>query len=178
MRCAERRATLALALLLVGAASAGAPGDMGAQPVDIRADFGELDRAAGRGTYRGNVVIQQGGMRITAAEVRLYMVADELERIEIDGKPASFEHHPTGSAQPTRGMARNMVYRVKESTVDLQGEARIEQRGDEVAGETIRYDLKRDRVLAASGPGDNARVQMTITPRRGKPAAAPDPDKK
>jgi lipopolysaccharide export system protein LptA len=145
------------------------------QPVDIQADFGEIDRVAGRGVYRGNVVIQQGGMRITAAEVRIILEDDELARVEIDGAPATFEHLPPGSTQPTRGMARSMVYEVKASTVELKGEARVEQRGDEVAGESIHYDLKDDRVLAASGQGSNERVQMTITPRRAKDGEAKKP---
>jgi lipopolysaccharide export system protein LptA len=168
---------VAVALLLGWAApraDAGAPASE-AQPVDIQADFGEIDRVAGRGVYRGNVVIQQGGMRITAAEVRIILEDDELARVEIDGAPATFEHLPPGSTQPTRGMARSMVYEVKASTVELRGEARVEQRGDEVAGESIRYDLKDDRVLAASGQGSNERVQMTITPRRAKDGEAKKP---
>lgn len=175
MRRAEL-AAFALAALLGGAAVAGEQAPTAAQepqPVDIQADFGELDRSAGRGVYRGNVVIQQGGMRITAAEVRIVLESDELTRVEIDGAPATFEHLPPGSTQPTRGMARSMVYEVKAATVELKGEARVEQRGDEVAGESIRYDLKDDRVLAASGQGAGERVQMTITPRRAKPPAAP-----
>lgn len=163
---------LSVALSAVGAEPVAAPEP---QPVDIQADFGELDRAAGRGVYRGNVVIEQGGMRITAAEVRIILQDDELNRVEIDGAPATFEHLPPGSAQPTRGMARSMVYEVKAATVELKGEARVEQRGDEVAGESIRYDLKGDRVLAASGQGQGERVQMTITPRRARPPVEPKP---
>ena len=72
-------------------------------------------------------------------------------------------------------MARNMVYEVKAATVELKGQARVEQRGDEVAGESIRYDLKDDRVLAASGEGGGERVQMTITPRRAKDGEAKKP---
>ena len=174
MSCAERLlCSIALAALLgVAPAVIAAPAEP--QPVDIQADFGELDRSAGRGTYRGNVVIKQGGMRITADEIRIFLVADELSRVEVDGKPAAFEHQAEGASQPTRGMAQSMVYLVKESTLDLKGDARVEQRGDEVAGESIRYDLKSDRVLAASGQGRSDRVQMTITPRR----VAPPPDAK
>ena len=160
-----------VALLALDAGAAGEP--VAAQPVDIQADFGEIDRALGRGLYRGNVVITQGGMRITAAEVRIVLQDDELARVEIDGAPATFDHQPPGATQPTRGMARHMVYLVRESTVELRGEARVELRGDEVAGESIRYDLKGDRVLAASGKGAGERVQMTITPRRAKPDAKP-----
>lgn len=159
------------ALSVAGARAAAEP--VAAQPVDIQADFGEIDRALGRGLYRGNVVITQGGMRITAAEVRIVLQDDELARVEIDGAPATFDHQPAGATQPTRGMARHMTYLVKESTVELRGEARVELRGDEVAGESIRYDLKGDRVLAASGKGAGERVQMTITPRRAKPEAKP-----
>lgn len=177
MRRAEPIVLAFVALLaLAPAAGAQTTAAQEPQPVDIQADFGEIDRSAGRGVYRGNVVIRQGGMRITAAEVRILLENDELTRVEIDGVPATFEHLPPGSSQPTRGMARSMVYEVKAATVELKGEARVEQRGDEVAGESIRYDLKNDRVLAASGQGAGERVQMTITPRRAKPAAVPKPE--
>jgi len=185
MRRADLLAVLALVVALPIAAgpapipvAAPAPAvDDSALPVDIQADFGELDRAAGRGTYRGNVIVQQGSTRITADEVRILLEGDTLARVEIEGQPATFVHQATGAPQPTHGMARSMVYLVRESLVELKGDARVEQHGNDLASDTIRYDLKGDRVVAAGGEQPGERVRVTITPREKERPAEPQGDR-
>ena len=173
MRHAERLALLAWAVLAVGPAHAADDRDA---PISVAADSADIDRNAGRSLYRGNVLITQGSIRITADEVELTMVGDELDHATILGKPATFEQTPPGASAPTRGMAQRMVYLARDGIVELHDDARVQQQGDEVAGQLIRYDTRQNRVLAASGATAGERVQMTITPRKPKPTTPPPPE--
>lgn len=148
--------------------------------VDVAADHGDIDLKAGRARYWGNVVITHGTTRIEAQEVLLELKDGELDVATITGDPARFRQTPAGSDAPTVGVARRMTFRADQDIVELRDGARVVQGSDEVAGELIRYDVKRERVLAAGGEqGQGGRVQMTITPRKPKaeppPAAEPPP---
>ena len=148
-------------------------------PLSIDADHGDLDLKAGRGRYWGHVSFARGTTRITADEVVLELVDGQLSSAVISGAPASFEQTVEGAAQPTRGTARTMTYRAADDIVELAGDARVVQAGDEVAGDLIRYDIKQQRVLAASTDAQGGRVQMTITPRKTKeppPKEPPPPE--
>jgi lipopolysaccharide export system protein LptA len=176
MRSAERLAALlAAAACLAAAHGATALESDRGQPVQIQADHAEIDRRAGRTVYSGNVRIAQGSIVIQADEVVLLMKDGEFESAVIKGEPATFEQRPEGADSPTRGSARTMTYLAGESVVELKDGARVQQGGDEVAGELIRYDVKEQRVLAAGGDENGGRVQMTITPRKPKDADAEPP---
>lgn len=160
----------AFALLAAGAADAGpATAAVASEEINVVSDHGELDRRAGRARYWGNVTITQGTTRITADEVLLEAVDGELVSATINGRPATFEQTPPGASEPTRGSARRMTLLAAEEIIELREDARITQGGDEVAGELIRYDVKRQQVVSAG------QVKMTLTPRKAKEPAREPP---
>lgn len=187
MRCASASLpTILPALLLaaaVGAAPAPAPATtaLAAQPaadaLNISADHGDIDRRAGVARYWGNVSITRGTTRITADEVVLALADGELTTATITGKPATFAQSFADGRAPTLGSARILSFSADQDVIELREGARVVQDGDEVTGELIRYDSAKQRVLAAGGE-QSGRVQMTITPRKPKPAPDAPPQER
>jgi lipopolysaccharide transport protein LptA len=168
-----RRAEPLLALV-AGCALAAAAGEA---PVamNVNSDHGEFDLAAGRAHHWGNVSFTRGNARIEADDVVLELADGKLERATISGGPARFTQAAAVDAPAAEGSARRMTYDAGVDQIELEGEARVVQGGDEVTGDLIRYDARRQRVLAASGSEGSGRVQMTITPKRSKEPDAEAP---
>jgi len=162
-----RRAELLLALALLAAPGAQA----GEAPVtmNVNSDHGEFDLAAGRAHHWGNVTFTRGNARIDAEDVVLELTDGTLDRAVISGAPARFVQEAADEAPAAAGSARRMTYDADADLIELEGQAKVVQGGDEVTGDLIRYDAKRQRVLAASGAEGSGRVQMTITPKQAKP---------
>lgn len=173
----ELRTTLALALALLGPLAARAAPDPAPVAMNVNSDHGEFDLAAGRAHHWGNVTFTRGNARIDAADVVLELAGGSLERAVIVGAPARFVQDAEGDKPAATGSARRMTYDSAADLIELDGDARVVQGGDEVTGDLIRYDAKHQRVLAASGAEGSGRVQMTITPKRAKdaPPAPPEP---
>lgn len=168
-------------LLLVAAAGAGpaleprsAPASVADAPLNISADHGDIDRRAGTARYWGNVTITRGTTRITADEVVLALTEGELTKATITGTPATFAQSFGDGRAPTLGSARTLSFDADQDVIELRDGARVVQDGDEVSGDLIRYDSAQQRVLAAGGD-QSGRVQMTITPRKPKPATGDAP---
>lgn len=155
-------AMLALLLLLPTAASA-LPEDRD-QPIELEADSAEYDQRTGISVYRGNVVVNQGTMRMTADVARLFVSTEgTFERMEAEGAPATFRYQPSLDRPEINGVGRRVDYVAADGKVVVSGQARFVQGGDEFTGERVEYDIADDTVRADGGEG---RVRFLIQPRR------------
>ncbi|HWP94459.1 MAG TPA: lipopolysaccharide transport periplasmic protein LptA [Gammaproteobacteria bacterium] len=136
------------------------------QPIQISADRAWFDNKAGVTVYSGNVRVTQGSIVITADQMTLYKKDERLERAVMRGAPATFEQMPDEGPGPTRGQALHIEYRAETNEIELRGEARVSQGGDEIAGKIIRYNTEHERVAATSDPEGGQRVEVIITPRQ------------
>ncbi len=151
------------------------------QPVEITADFAELDDESGRTTYLGNVVVVQGSIRMTGDRLRAsFDVERQLEDVFVDGKSAFFKQTPDGGKEDIEGYALEIEYHAKKDQLVLIKDARLTQGARLFEGYRINYDTKRSiitgRGAPATGGTDAAknaaagRIKVIIPP---KPKAVP-----
>ena len=94
----------------------------------------------------------------------------------IKGAPAAFEQQLKEKDQVARGRAGAIDYDVKAGTVRLTGEAWLTDGQNEIRGNTLIYDIGRERVQANPSEKDPGGVRITIKPaRRSPPAPEPRP---
>lgn len=173
-RTLPRLALLALAGL-VGSVHA-LPEDRD-QPIRISADRAEIDDATGTATYFGDVRMDQGSLRVTAATLIIETENESVTRITArgttDGEPARYQQLPAEDEEPVEANAAIIVYRTTDERIELDGNARLRQNEDRFEGDRIVYDL-RARTVAATSTREDGRVNFTIRPDRlpsGRPAA-------
>ena len=136
------------------------------QPISVESDHAELDRNTNVGTYTGTVVVIQGTFRLNADRMVITAPDGRLARIVASGEPAAFRQRPDGSDTDMIGEARQIDYLADRSLVVLTGDAWVRQGEDIVRSERIEYDLGRDVVRARMVEGSDARVRMTLYPRK------------
>ena len=64
-----------------------------------------------------------------------------------------------------RGHADEIVYDVNEGTVRLSNDAWLSDGVNEISGPLLVYNIRAQRVQAATQPGSDQRVHITITPQ-------------
>lgn len=124
-----------------------------------------------------------GQVRITLPEGRL--AADfatvsfrdnAVSQAEVRGAPATFEQRLKESRQLAQGHARTIAYDVRAGTVSLAGDAWLTDSQSEIRGETLIYDIGRQRVAANPGATQPGGVRITINPKdRAGTAPTPPP---
>lgn len=150
------------ALMLALAAAVGALPDDSQQPIRISADQALRDDRKGITVYTGNVRMQQGSLQIEADKITLHHRQDQPDRIVARGTPARMQQQPEIDQEPVRAAARTIEYFRAEERVYLTREARIEQNGAIVTGDTIDYLFAEQRIKAQSGSNGEERVEVVI----------------
>jgi len=155
--------------LLVIAALAGAPAhardDDRQQPATFEADRAEIDRASGESLYFGNVVFEQGTLRLTGDRVAIATREGTVDRAEAQGDPARIRQE-NNQGQMVRAHGRTIDYDAAEGLVVLTGNAELQRDGERFAAGKIRYWPDSGRVEGAGGD-DGERVQIRIEPAAG-----------
>jgi len=154
------------------------------QPITIEADRAEADDARQVTIYRGNVVLDQGTLRITGSTLTIYYdQAGELAKIVSLGSPARFRQLPDGETEYRKARALRMEFYAKKDLIILLGKAVYGQGADRLAAERIVYDSRRSRVQADSGVSAKAktagkkksRIRIKIMPRKKTAAGKKKP---
>jgi lipopolysaccharide transport protein LptA len=144
----------------------------------VQADYAHatgLDFANSRWNFDGNVHIdapEQGSLRSDSAVVEFR--DNHIARATITGKPAQFEQKRTGSDKVARGHADEIVYDVLAGTVRLTSDAWLSNGQNEITGPLLVYNMREQRVEAATAPGTGEHIHITIS---GHDAAKPDAGK-
>lgn len=150
-----------LVLVLVPAVSQALPDDT-EQPIHIRADRAQIDRHAQTIVYSGSVQVDQGTMRLTADELIVEYEDQSVVRISAQGQPARYQQELENDLGQVRAGARSIVYDTRQERLELAGDAVLTQGGNEIMGESIRYDIIAGRVDAEAG--DERPVRVTVQP--------------
>jgi lipopolysaccharide export system protein LptA len=140
------------------------------QPIRIQADAAIVDETKGSSVYKGNVIITQGTLEVTADEVEIFTADSEV--IQIIAKTnkgsevlAHYQQQTNDAMDMVVADAQKITYLVQEERLHLAGDARLQQVQDVFTGQLLYYDLGRGIVnLNSSGGSD--RVNMTITPKK------------
>ena len=125
-------------------------------------------------------VIDSGQVRVGDHEIatmndeaRVAFRDNAIVSASIKGSPAMFEQRLKEKGQVARGRAGAIDYDVKASTVRLTGAAWLSDGQNEISGNTLIYDIGRERVQANPNEKDPGGVHITIKPRPRPPAAEP-----
>ena len=169
------RALVALACALASlllSFSAVALTDDADKPIQIFSDELVYEEKASKATYRGDVRVNQGSLKITAKVVTIEFEDNKVVRLTADGSPAYYSQKLKTGQQSMQADAQTIVYHTRDEKVDLKGNAHLTQEGNDFRGELIEYDIRAGRVDATSAMPK--RIQMTLQPKRSnKPVALP-----
>ena len=135
------------------------------QPATIEADRAEIDRASGESLYLGNVVFEQGTLRLTGDRVAVRTREGVIERAEAQGEPARIRQE-NDLGQMVRAHGRTIDYDAGEGLIVLTGDAQLQRDGERFAAGRIRYWTDSGRVEGGRGD-DGERVQIRIEPDAG-----------
>jgi lipopolysaccharide export system protein LptA len=142
------------------------------EPIQIEADKATIDDQ-GNSIYEGNVYLHQGTLQLRGSRMSLTLNNKRIERITLDGSPATFSQRPDGADTDQQADAGHIEYLTASQHLLLQGNAVVRQSGrEEFRSERIEVNL-RDNTVEAGGAGTGNRVHITLQPE--KPATrAPD----
>lgn len=150
------------------------------QPIEIEADFAELDDQEGTTVYVGNVIVVQGSIRMTGDKFRVIFSEErELQDAYMEGRPAYFKQTPDGGAADVEGEALTIEYHRLQNLVHLIENAKVTQADRLFEGYRINYDTAKSLItaraatrtspLAAEQPARKpGRVRVVIPPRKKK----------
>jgi lipopolysaccharide transport protein LptA len=133
----------------------------------------------------GDVAITVPGGKLQSSEARVMFRNNAIASASIKGSPAQFEQRLKDKNQVARGRAAAIDYDVKAATVRLTGDAWLTDGQNEIRGNTLVYDIGRERVQANPSEKDPGGVRITINPpkkpatpeKTGTPEKAATPDK-
>jgi lipopolysaccharide transport protein LptA len=113
---------------------------------------------------QGDVKIVVPGGRLQSDEAIVSFRNNTIARASIKGSPAEFEQQLKEKEQVARGKAGSIEYDVKAATVRLTGNAWLSDGRNEIRGNTLVYDIGRERVQANPSEKDPGGVKITINP--------------
>lgn len=145
------------------------------QPGILDADEMDMDLQTGVRTYRGNVVYQQGSIRLDADQMVLHMNEnDELDKAIATGSPAVFRQRLEGKRGEVIGKGLRIEFDQQNELVTLKENATITQAGNTLSGRIITYNMKTEKVKvrggattgAKKGAAGTGRPRLVIPPRK------------
>jgi lipopolysaccharide transport protein LptA len=150
-------------------------GDLRVQADRARGSY-PVDFKNSHWTFEGNVRIdaeQRGNLRADQAVVDFRN--GQIERATATGKPAEFEQKRSETGALARGRANQIQYDVNEGSVRLLEDAWLSDGQNEISGPLLVYNIRAQRVQAATTPGTDQRVHIVITPQGSGGAAKSTP---
>ena len=126
-------------------------------------------------TFTGDVQILVPDGKLNSDTAQVSFQDNQIVKAIIKGSPASFEQKLKEKDQLARGKAETIEYNVQASTVQLVGQAWLTDGQNEIRGNTLIYDIGKQRVVANPNEKDPGGVHITINPQN--PPAAPRKEK-
>lgn len=157
-----------LAFSVMGISVAFASSNDTQQPITIEADRAELDEKKEISIYMGNVILQQGGIKIKADKLNVQAKEGQLLNITAEGNPIEFSQ-VRENLDDIRGSSLRMEYDAETKRFILLNNAELWQGENRFSGEHIQFDPEKEKVIATGGSGESdkstQRVQITIQPK-------------
>jgi lipopolysaccharide export system protein LptA len=136
-------------------------------------------------TFEGGVVITQGTMRMTAAKVTVREDKDRHKFYVASGAPVTFRQKRDNVDEWIEGFAERAEFDDRNDVLRLFNKARVKRNNDELTGEFISYDMKKEMFEVTGAPaGTHApnagRLKVLILPpkksdNKDSPDKAPPP---
>jgi lipopolysaccharide export system protein LptA len=137
----------------------------------VTADQGQATREALGGnfdnslwTFRGNVKITMQGGLLTADEAQVDFAKKLLSKAVAHGKPAEFEQRLEKTGKVAHGHAEDIDYDAAKGIVRLTKNAWLTDGQNEVRGESLKYNVLAQSIIADAAEQNSQRVHIIITP--------------
>lgn len=145
------------------------------QAATIEADRVEFDDQKKLSVYRGNVIFIQGSTKISAEQMTLYNKKGQLDRLRIEGSPATFSQLDDDD-KPIDANSTLMHYHTDSGLLKLRGNAQLTRPGESIQSEQIDYNSKNKTVLANSTNEkgtSKGRVKIILLPNNADGSKTP-----
>ena len=143
------------------------------QPISLVADRATYNDKTGVTTYSGNVVIEQGSMKLQAGSIVAQLnKSKQISTITATGSPAKFQQQLDTNKGIARGEAQKIVYNAETGILNLIGNAYLYQDGASIRSNTLKYSMNKGDIEASgssnSTGSSKGRVQIIIPPSTSK----------
>lgn len=139
------------------------------QPIQIQADWAELDERKGTATYGGDVRMTQGTMLVQAEKLVIHTDGDKVVKIVADGSgaaPARYQQQPRADQPVIQASAQHITYVTADQRIELRGAAQLTQKNNQFKGALIEYSIARELVTANGASAPGGRVSVTFDPNQ------------
>jgi lipopolysaccharide export system protein LptA len=141
------------------------------QAITLLADRASFNEKTGVTTYSGNVLIEQGTMKLQASSIVANLNASkQISLITANGAPAHFQQQLDGNKGLAKGQADKIIYNAETGIISMTGNALLEQDGASIRGGSLRYSMNKGDIEATGGQNSssNGRVKIVIPPSAQK----------
>ena len=141
--------------------------------MSVAADLAQttgVDFDNSRWVFRGNVKVTMDQGQLTSDEAEITFAKKLLTKAVVNGKPAAFEQHIAKTGRTAQGRADSIDYDVTKGVVHLSNNAWLSDGQNEIRGESLKYNVLAQNIIAESSEQGSQRVHIIITP-----PAAPKP---
>jgi lipopolysaccharide transport protein LptA len=125
--------------------------------------------------FRGNVKITVEQGQLFSDDAQITFANNLLSKAVVNGKPASFEQTVSKTGKLAKGNAEIIDYDATKHLVRFSKNAYLSNGDNEIRGQSLKYDVLGQKVLAEEAEQNSQRVHITITPPPPK-ATPPKPN--
>jgi lipopolysaccharide transport protein LptA len=139
--------------------------------MSVAADVGQgtqqktrLDFENSLWVFRGNVKITMDTGQLTSDDAQINFV-----KAVVNGKPAAFEQRVAKTGKLAQGHAETIDYDAGKGLVRLSKNAWLSDGQTEIRGESLKYNVLAQSIVAEAAEQGSQRVHIVITPPPAKP---------
>jgi lipopolysaccharide transport protein LptA len=114
--------------------------------------------------FRGNVKITMDQGQLASDEAEITFAKKLLSKALVNGKPAVFEQHIAKTGKLAKGHADTIDYDVAKGIVHLSKNAWLSDGDREILGESLKYNVLAQTIVAEASEQGSQRVHIIITP--------------
>ena len=119
--------------------------------------------------FRGNVRITMDDGELTSDDAEINFAKKALAKAVVNGKPAAFEQRVAKTGKVAHGRADTIDYDAHKGVVRLSKNAWLSDGQTEIRGESLKYDVLAQSIVAEGAEQGSQRVHIIITPPPSKP---------
>jgi lipopolysaccharide transport protein LptA len=123
-----------------------------------------LDFENSHWVFRGNVKIGMEQGQLTADEANVTFAKKLIAKAVVNGNPAAFEQRIAKTGKLAQGHADTIDYDVTKGVVHLSKNAWMSDGEREIQGESLKYNVVAQTIVAEGSEQGSQRVHIIITP--------------
>lgn len=135
--------------------------------MSVAADLAQatgLDFDNSRWIFHGNVKITMDQGQLNSDEADVTFAKKLLAKAVVSGNPASFEQRIAKTGKLAQGHADSIDYDVAKGVVHFSKNAWLSDGQNEIRGESLKYNVLSQNIVAESSEQGSQRVHIVITP--------------